>query len=265
MHKRSKTIKIYIMNQEQRKRVILKLLESNEAISIHEIVSNCQVSEVTIRRDLALLEKKGMLKRIHGGAVRQTAISELFGFDNGLRQNKELKTEICRLASTFIEEGDTIYMDCGTTVYLLAQFLHRFKRLRVITNSLPVVSELISSPHIRVHFIGGELDNARKALYGPTTQELLARYKADKAFIGAGGIKLSEGLSCHNEKEASITHRMAEYAEKVYLLCDSSKIEKPSYYNYSGISLIDFLVTDNKIDPSVLQMYRNEDVKVVTY
>jgi len=58
---------------------------------------------------------------------------------------------------------------------------------------------------------------------------------------------------------------MAEYAEKVYLLCDSSKIEKPSYYNYSGISLIDFLVTDNKIDPSVLQMYRNEDVKVVTY
>ena len=154
MHKRSKTIKIYIMNQEQRKRVILKLLESNEAISIQEIVSNCQVSEVTIRRDLALLEKKGMLKRIHGGAVRQTAISELFGFD--------------------------------------------------------------------------------------------------------------KGLSCHNEKEASITHRMAEYAEKVYLLCDSSKIEKLSYYNYSGISLIDFLVTDNKIDPSVLEMHCGEGIRVIT-
>jgi len=142
------------MNQEQRKRVILKLLESNEAVSIHEIVSNCQVSEVTIRRDVALLEKKGMLKRIHGGAERQTAIFELFGF----------------------------------------------------------VKE----------------------------------------------------LSCYNEEEASITHRMAKYAEKLYLLCDSSKIEKPSYYNYSGISLINFLVTDNKIDPSVLEMYCRDGIRVIT-
>ena len=251
------------MNQEQRKRVIIKSLESQEAISIHDIVLNCKVSEITARRDLALLEKNGVLKRIHGGAVKQTAISELFGFDKGLRQNKEQKSEICKIASSFIQEGDTIYMDCGTTVFLLAKFLHRFKRLRVITNSLPVVSELMSSPHIRVHLIGGELDNVRKALYGPTTQELLARYKADKAFIGAGGVKLSEGLSCHNEKEASITHRMAEYAEKVYLLCDSSKIEKPSYYNYSGLSLIDFLVSDNKIDPSVLQMYRRNGIHVI--
>jgi len=119
-------------------------------------------------------------------------------------------------------------------------------------------------PHIRVYLIGGELDNARKALYGPTTQELLSRYKADKAFIGAGGFSLTGGLSCHNEKEASITLRMAEYADKVYLLCDSSKFEKQSYYNYSPVSLVDYLVTDKKIDLSVLEIYRREGIRVIT-
>lgn len=260
-HKRSFP---FFMNQEQRKKVIIKSLESNEEITIHEIVSRCQVSEITVRRDLTYLEKKGVLKRTHGGAVRNAAIPELFGWDSNLKQNKDRKVEICRLASTLIEEGDTIYMDCGTTVFRLAQFLHRFKSLRVITNSLPVVSDLMPYPHIHVYLIGGELDNARKALYGPTTQELLSRHKADKAFIGARGVSLSAGLSCHNEKEASITLRMAEYADKVYLLCDSSKIESQSYYNYSPVSLVDYLVTDTKIDPSVLEMYRREGIRVIT-
>jgi len=260
-HKRSCP---FFMNQEQRKKVIIKSLESNEEISIHEIVMRCQVSEITARRDLALLEKKGVLKRTHGGAVRSTALRELFGWDSNLKQNKERKVEISKLASTLVDEGDTIYMDCGTTVYHLAQFLHRFKQLRVITNSLPVVSDLMPYPHIHVYLIGGELDNTRKALYGPPTQELLSRHKADKAFIGARGVSLSAGLSCHSEKEASITLRMAEYADKVYLLCDSSKIEKQSYYNYSPVSLIDYLVTDKKIDPSLLEMYRREGIRVIT-
>ena len=167
------------MKQEQRKKVILKLLETNEEVSIPEIVSRCNVSEITVRRDLTLLEKKGALRRIHGGAVKSVSVPELFGFDKNLLQRQNQKIEICKLASSLIEEGDTIYMDCGTTVYHLTRFLPRFKNLRIITNSLPVVSELVPYPHIQVYLIGGELDNVRKALYGPNTEQLLSKYKAD--------------------------------------------------------------------------------------
>lgn len=252
------------MTQELRRKAILKLLDQNEEVSIQEIVAKCGVSEITVRRDLTLLEDKGLLKRTHGGAVRSSAIPEMFGFDNNSLERRSQKLEICKIAASFIEENDTIYMDCGTTVYYLAQLLPRFKNLRVITNSLPVVSELMLHPQIVVYLIGGELDITRKALYGPMTENLLSRYKADKAFIGAGGVSLSHGLSSNHEKEASITIKMAEAAEKVYLLCDSSKIEKNSYFNYSSLSLVDYLITDKEVSGSVLELYKQNNINVLT-
>jgi DeoR family transcriptional regulator, fructose operon transcriptional repressor len=252
------------MTQELRKKTILKLLEQNNEVSIQEIVKRCNISEITVRRDLTLLEKKGLLKRTHGGAVRSTAIQEMFGFENNKFDQRNQKMEICKLAASLIEENDTIYMDCGTTVYFLARFLPRFKNLRVITNSLPVVSELMPHPHIHVYLIGGELDVARKALYGPMTENLLSRYKADKAFIGAAGISLAQGMSSKYEKEASITLKMAEAADKVYLLCDSTKIEKNSYFIYSPLSLIDQLITDKEIDPATLELYKNNNINILT-
>lgn len=252
------------MTKELRKKNILKLLEQNEEVSIQDIVVRCNVSEITIRRDLSLLEKKGLLKRTHGGAVRSSVIPEMFAFANNSVERRNQKMEICKLAASLIEENDTIYMDCGTTVYFLSRFLSRFKNLSVITNSLPIVSELMPHPHIKVYLIGGELDTTRKALYGPMTDNLLSKYKADKAFIGAAGISLSQGLSSNHEKEASVTLKMAEAADKVYLLCDSSKIGKLSYFNYSSLELIDLLITDKEITPSVLEMFKDKNINILT-
>lgn len=252
------------MTQELRKKSILKLLEQNDEVSIQDFVTQCNVSEITIRRDLTLLEKKGLLKRTHGGAIRSSAIPEMFGFENKALERRNQKIEICKRAATLIEENDTIYMDCGSTVYYLSQFLSRFKNLRVITNSLPVVSELMTHPHIKVYLIGGELDTSLKALYGPMTDSLLSKYKADKAFIGAAGVSLSQGLSSSHEKEASVTQKMADAADKVYLLCDSSKIEKTSYFIYSPITLIDQMITDKGISPSVLELYKSKNINILT-
>jgi len=252
------------MTQELRRKAILRLLDQNEEVGIQEIVAKCDVSEITVRRDLTVLENKGLLKRIHGVTVRSGLIPGMFGFENSSLERRNQKMEICKMAASCIEENDIIYMDCGTTVYYLAQLLPRFKNLRVITNSLPVVSELMLYPHIVVYLIGGELDTSRKALYGPMTENLLTRYKADKAFIGAGGVSLSHGLSSNHEKEASITIKMAEAAEKVYLLCDSSKIEKNSYFNYSSLSLVDYLITDDEVPSSVLELYKENNINVLT-
>jgi DeoR family transcriptional regulator, fructose operon transcriptional repressor len=252
------------MEQEIRKKYILNHLDKRESISIKNIVKNFSVSEITARRDLNDLEKKGFLIRTHGGAIKSGIAMGMFDFNNKSVQNREKKIEICKYASNYIKEDDTIYMDCGTTVYYLAKFLIRFHRLRVITNSLPVISELVPFPQIRVYFIGGELDNSRKALYGHMTESLLTQYKADKAFIGAGGVSIAHGLSSIDEKEASVTLKMAKSAGQVFLLCDSSKLEKDSYFTYSSLSLVNYLLTNNDIDQRLYDLYKNNNINIVT-
>ncbi len=252
------------MNQELRKKFILSHLDKFDTINIQEIVTKCAISEITARRDLGTLESHGLLIRTHGGAIKSEITSGMFSFDNNSVKNREEKIEICRFASGFIEDNDTIYMDCGTTVVFLARFITKFRNLRVITNSLPVVSELLPFSNITVYLIGGVLDNTRRALYGQMTDSLIARFKADKAFIGGGGISLAHGLSSGDEKSASITVKMAEAAQKVFLLCDSSKIEKDSYYTYSSLSMISYLITDQKVDPKTIELYRNNNINLVT-
>ena len=252
------------MKQELRIKYILTHLDKVESVSVQDIANKFSISEITARRDLSTLEKRGMLVRTHGGAIKSENTNGMFSFDKKSILNRDNKIEICRFAASFIEDNDTIYMDCGTTVYYLSKFLTKFHDLRVITNSLPVVSELLPFSNISVYLIGGELDNSRKALYGLMTDNLISRYKADKAFIGAGGVSLAHGLSSLDEKGASVTVKMAEAAQKVFLLCDSSKIEKDSYFTYSSLSLISYLITDKNIDPKLLDTYKNNKINVVT-
>ncbi len=239
------------------------MLEKNGEVSIQEIVARCGISEITARRDFASLEERNLIKRTHGGAVRADIPAELFGFDDKTIKYSKEKNEICKLAASFIEENDTIFVDCGTTTFFLARFLTQFRNLRIITNSLSIVSELVPYPQIKVYLIGGELDNARMAFYGAMTENLLSRYKADKAFIGAGGVSLENGLSSNDEKEAMITIKMAEAANKVFLLCDSSKIEKNSYFTYSSLSLVNHVVTDQRIAPSILDLYKGKNINIL--
>lgn len=252
------------MAQELRKKYILNHLDKRESISIQNIVENFNVSEITARRDLSDMEKQGFLIRTHGGAIKSRITSGMFDFNNKSVQNRDQKIEICKYASNYIKEDDTIYMDCGTTVYYLSRFLTRFQKLRVITNSLPIISELLPFTQIKVYLIGGELDNSRKALYGPMTESLLTRYKADKAFIGAGGVYIAHGLSSIDKKEASVTIKMAESAKQVFLLCDSSKLEKDSYFTYSSLSLINYLLTNNDIDQKLYDLYKNNKINIIT-
>lgn len=253
------------MPAELRFSSIISFLEKNEFISIRELSNQFQVSEVTARRDLRDLADKGVILRTHGGAIRVQNEARLFNFDSKSAMHREEKIEICRFAATFIQDNNTIYMDCGTTVYYLARFLAKFKNLRVITNSLPVVSYLMPLPQVKTYLIGGELDNSRKALYGPMTESLLERYKADKAFIGAGGVSISHGLSSNDEKEASITRKMAQAAKEVFLLCDSSKLENDSYFTYSSLSLVTKLITDRKVSDSILKRYKENKINLLTY
>jgi DeoR family fructose operon transcriptional repressor len=240
------------------------MLDNQESISVQDIAEKCDVSEITVRRDFVNLESKNLIIRTHGGALKSKSIDTLFNYDLKINQNAEQKIAICKKASEFVSKNDIIFIDCGTTVIHLTKFITGFDSLTVITNSLPVVSNLINFNNIKLIIIGGEVISERKAIYGNVAERCIVQYHADKAFIGATGVSVLKGLTSSDENESAITLKMAENADQVFLLCDSSKIERNSFVQFAPLSKIDYLITDKGIDPSAIDSYKEHKVHVIT-
>ena len=182
-------------------------------------------------------------------------------FANKTAVNAERKDYICQLAAQEIQEGDVIFMDCGSTVFRLCPFI-RNKRITVVTNSLPIVAELMAS-EVTVNLVGGEVDKERQAVHGLIAEDHIARYRANRAFIGVDGISLEHGLSATSEREASTAMVMARQTEKVYLLCDSSKLEIDKYLYFAPLSLFDVLITDTEAKPEIVVAYRQAGITLM--
>lgn len=239
---------------QNRKQTILALIQEQGSAEVNELATLLNTSEITVRRDLGTLAADGLVYRTHGGAMRVDLAKNPVDFVHKSARNAEQKDHICRLAAQEIQDGDTILLDCGSTVFRLCPFI-RNKSIRVITNSLPIVYELINSA-VTINLVGGEVDAERQAVHGEIAREHIARYRADKAFIGVDGLSRVNGLSAGSEKEASIALALARQATHVYLLCDTSKLERESYFQFAPLTLVNTLITDSRADESVLNGYR---------
>lgn len=249
------------MNFQQRKRLIVQTVEESGSADVRDLADMLKTSEMTVRRDLVQLAAMGLLYRTRGGAMKVSLATDSHRFINKTAVNAERKDYICQLAAGEIQEGDSIFMDCGSTVFRLCQFI-RNKRITVITNSLPVVAELMSS-EVSINLVGGEIDKERQAVHGLIAEEHMARYRANRAFIGVDGISLQRGLSANSEKEASTATTMARQTDKVYLLCDSSKLETDKYLNFAPLSLFDVLITDSEAQPELVAAYRQAGITLI--
>lgn len=246
------------MNFQLRKQKILALLAAQGEVDTRELATALDTSEITIRRDLNQLSEDGLLYRTHGGAIPVDQPEKPYEFVNKTAANAAAKDKICRKAAAQINDGDIIFMDCGSTVFRLCQYIKN-KKIKVITNSLPVIFELQHSS-VSLNIIGGEYDGARQAIHGTIAAEHIQRYKAGKAFIGVDGIS-AQGLFAHSEKEAAIAMALATQSDYTYLLCDAGKIGRTSYLNFAGLELVNAIITD--ANPAELKFCKKKNVKVM--
>lgn len=249
------------MNFQQRKQIILEALDKKGSIEVKELSEILKTSEITVRRDLALLSDKGLIYRTHGGAMKIGLSKDPFTFIHKASQNADRKDHICEIAASNIHDGDVIFLDCGSTLFRLCPFIKE-KKIKVITNSLPALYELVNSA-VSINLVGGEVDCERQAVHGEIAREHIERYKATKAFIGVDGISVANGLSANSEKEAAIALAMAKNAKHVFLLCDSSKLEKDKYFPFAPLSLVNTLITDYEADKELLKRYKAQDLEVL--
>jgi len=229
------------MNFQKRKQSILQTLADTGDAEIKKLATTLEVSEITIRRDLNQLAADGLLRRTHGGAIKVAPPNPPLPFANKAAINVEAKEAIARRAAAGINDGDIIFLDCGSTVFHLCPFIKN-KKIRVITNSLPIVLELQNS-HVSINLIGGEFDPERQAIHGKMAEYHIAKYRANRAFLGIDGIS-SRGCFANSEKEATLTMALAANSASAWLLCDNSKIGRETYWQFAGLQLIGTVITD---------------------
>ncbi|WP_203362596.1 DeoR/GlpR family DNA-binding transcription regulator [Bacillus sp. REN10] len=245
---------------EERKRMILEKLEVKGKVRVADLANEFAVSTETIRRYLEDLAKSQKLKKVYGGAVK-TSHSPLIEPSMIERKilNIEQKQRIAYKAATFIDDGDVILIDEGSTTLQLVPYLLHIKDLTIITNSFAFANQLISATNKRLFdgeivFIGGTISSQHFRTAGPMSQEILNHLSFDKAFISVDAVLPSFGISSYDVEKARLSEMMIKQAKETYVLADHSKIGEKGTYKITGLSKIDYILS-NQYSPEDWKEY----------
>jgi len=246
---------------------ILSVIEENGSfIRVADLAEILEVSEMTIRRDLLILEEKGFLKRTHGGALlqNQNGVSSK-KIDTAQIANIEKKRAIGKAAAKLIDTGDSLYIDSGSTTQCLASAIIEIENisLAVITNSIIIAKALSSKKNIDVIMPGGKVHTAHFSLVGSFTEDGLRKFHYNKVFLAAGGVNLSTGLSILNIDEIPIKKAVLENAKQVIAVIDSSKFTKDSLIPVIPFTKVNIIVTDWGIERTHLNELEKKGIKVI--
>lgn len=231
---------------------ILGILLKEKKISVGELSLRLGVSEVTIRKDLTELEKQGRLLRRYGGAVPAENPLQVVSHLKRVSQRQEEKRRIAKFAASMIKDGENILLDAGSTALFLAEELHG-REIRVVTNSIPVVNELIGDEKITVEVIGGTLRKASEAMVGPRACKSLENIRVDKVFIGCSGFDPALGFSSQNAVEAETKQKMLKCAPEAIILADHTKFSRPAFANFARLDEITKIITDKKPEENIVK------------
>ncbi|MGL4850311.1 MAG: DeoR/GlpR family DNA-binding transcription regulator [Clostridium sp.] len=224
---------------------ILEMLENNELIKVSEILEETKASESTIRRDLAYLEKEGLLIRVHGGAKRLDTKEEELSYTEKLSKNIGDKRKISEYAAKEVCDGDSIFLDAGTTTFEMIPFL-KGKNIFVITTGIDHIGELIKY-NIPCYMVGGKVKMKTKAIIGGDALEFLKKFNFDKAFLGANGVDEKFGFTTPDGEEASIKKLSKELSKQVFILADNSKLNKSTLVKFAELNE-GIIITDKNAD-----------------
>ncbi len=247
---------------------ILQEVLSEGGLSTSELARRLDVSSATVRRDLAALEKQGLLRRARGGAVPVEPIHEdLFIHDSSFQEQMHMHTpekrRIAFAAAELVRDGDIIALTSGTTAALVARSLRHRRNITVLTNTVNTALELSQREGVSVRVTGGNLRTNWFSMVGPTALETVRWMNFDAVFVSANGIDPIRGLTANNEDEAAVNRAMVDRAFSKIAVLDSSKFGKISKASICPASAIDVLITDTGASEAVVSPFRRMGIRVV--
>jgi DeoR family fructose operon transcriptional repressor len=250
---------------EERQQAIAGLVTQRGRVAVTAVAEHFGVTTETVRRDLALLERAGMVRRVHGGAV---PVGTLTVVEPGLSERRgtriEAKRRIATAALTLLPGASgSVVLDGGSTTAALADVLPGDRSLVAVTNSVPIAARLAGSAGITLHVLGGRVRGITQTSVGESTVAALTDLRADVVFVGTNGITAGHGFSTPDEAEAAVKRAMTRAGQRVVVLGDSSKLGREHLVRFAAVEDVDVLVTDDEADPAVVAELEHSGIEVL--
>ncbi|REL33036.1 DeoR/GlpR transcriptional regulator [Rhodohalobacter sp. SW132] len=250
------------MTLSERHEKILNKIEQFGKVSVQQLSTELSVSEVTIRKDLRMLEDKNLLFRTHGGATR----SNPYRGDRHVHEKEKIqakeKQAIANEAVKLIGENDSIILASGTTILALAREIQPISNLNIITSALNVSLELSAKENVDITQLGGQLRSSSSSVVGKYAEQFLENITCGILFLGVDGIDLDFGLTTTNLGEASLNRRFIEVAQYTVVLADSTKFGKRGFSRICTLDCVQHVVTDEGTDPITIKKLEENGVRV---
>lgn len=255
------------MLQAERRHEIIEWVNQYGRITIADICAHFNVCDMTARRDLRELDREGLLRRVHGGAVSSLRRSYESPFQIRASKNTAPKERIGQAAAALIHDGDSIALDTGTTTLEVARALRDQRNLTFLTTSLPIANEIAArfplESGVRLIVAGGIVRPNELSMIGSFTEQMCSQIHVDRAFLGFGGLTLEEGLTEYNLEDAMVKQALLRSAHQKIAVIDSSKFGRTTFAAVGPPTIVDIIITDAGAPPDMLEALRALGVQVI--
>jgi DeoR family fructose operon transcriptional repressor len=253
------------MYAEERQQAMAHLISRRGRLSVVQLSEEFDVTTETVRRDLSTLDRMGLVRRVHGGAVPAGSLTVIeSGIGERDQSNTQAKEAIATAALSLLPAPDSVVViDAGSTTSRFAAALPRDHRLTIVTHAVPVATRLAGLPQIELHLLPGKVRPATHAAVGADTVAALAELRADVAFIATNGITVGHGLTTPDSDEAATKRAMIACARRTVALADSTKFGVETAVRFATLDSLDVLVTDSDIEAADRRALESAGIEVV--
>ncbi len=250
------------MGISERHKIILNKLKEHKKVNVQDLSDELSVSEVTIRKDLRLLEDKNLLFRTHGGATLSNPYTSDRPVSEKAKVQAKEKGVIAKEAVKLIGDNDSIILGSGTTVAALAEEIYPTNRINVITSSLDVSLTLSGRDNIEITQLGGHLRPSANSVVGPYAEQFLNNIICGILFFGVDGVDLEYGLTTTNLMEASLNQKFIDVTQYTVVLADHTKFGRRGFGRICNIDQVQHIITDEKTSTSVIRDLESKGIRV---
>jgi DeoR family myo-inositol catabolism operon transcriptional repressor len=249
--------------RSQRLNSLQEYIFEKKLVSLPELCDHFGVSLSTLRRDLVSLEQRGLIKKTYGGVAAQPARQLITPYESRNIINREAKLRIAQAAAGLVNDGDIIYIDSGSTVMAMVDFLEKSQGVTILTNNLNVIVRAVHMENIQVISLSGTLNRQVYSFTGDSAAKILARYNINKSFMGCTGISLTNGVTNSSATEVEIKRTAIERSPHNILLLDSSKVGVISLFTYCSLEDLHVVVTDKELPEEYTARFARTDAKIL--
>lgn len=253
------------MFAKERQSEIAETVRRDGRVQVNDLADKYHVTKDLIRKDLNILEREGIVKKVYGGAVAVRENPRRYTAKSRKDINPEGRREIAQKAAGLIQEGDTVYLDVSVTSVMIAEILAETDiKCKVVTGMIGVLTALAEDENIRIFFLGGQINSERDGFWSSTSYANLGLCHIDKAFLGTVGIDAaSDMVSTYHESDGALKAEAMRLSKETYALADTHKFHEDGEFTYARLTDFTAVITESSLDEEIQKLLQSRNIRTL--